>query len=69
MAGWKFIGEFRRGRKAPIALECFVAIRDLEQAQPIAAQKLVGADAITAEQISGAELRRLFIKSGEAAIR
>jgi hypothetical protein len=42
MAGWKFIAEFRRGRKNPIALEYFVAIPDLEQARIIAAAKLVG---------------------------
>jgi hypothetical protein len=42
---------------------------DLEQAQIIAAAKLVGADEITTEQLSGSELRRLAIKDGEAAFR
>lgn len=69
MSGWKFVAEFRRGRKEPVALECFVAIPDLEQAQRMAAAKLVGADAITAEQISKAELVRLDVKNGEAVIR
>ena len=59
----------RRGRKNPIALEYFVAIPDLEQAQIIAAAKLVGADEITREQLSGSELRRLAIKDGEVAFR
>jgi hypothetical protein len=43
MAGWKFIAEFKRGRKSPIALEYFVAIPDLGQPQIVAAAKLVGA--------------------------
>lgn len=67
MSGWKFIAEFRRGRKEPIALECFVSIPDLEQAQKIA--KLVGADAIKAEQISKAELVHRDVKNGEAVIQ
>lgn len=70
MAGWKFIAEFRRGRKEPIALVCFVAVADLEQARAVAARKLVGADEITAAgQISKAELARLYIRDGEAVIR
>jgi hypothetical protein len=69
MAGWKFIAEFRRGRKDPLALQYFVAVPDLEQAQIIAATKLVGADEITIEPLSSFELRRLAIKDGEAAFR
>ena len=64
MAGWKFIAEFRRGRKNPIALECFVAIPDLEQAKIVAAAKLIGADQITTERLSGSELRLLAIRDG-----
>jgi hypothetical protein len=66
MSGWKFVAEFRRGRKDPILLACLVAVSDLDQAQRIAATKLVGADEITAEEISNAELKRLNIKNGEA---
>ena len=69
MAGWKFIAEFRRGRKNPIALEYFVAIRDLEQAQMVAAAKLVGADEITTEQLSSTALMHLAITNGEADFR
>lgn len=69
MSGWKFVGEFRRGRKAPFTLECFVAISNLEEARMAAATKLVGADAITEEQISKAELVRRDVKKGEAAFR
>ena len=69
MAGWKFVAEFRRGRKAPVRLECLVAIPDLEQARIAAATKLVGADTITEEEISKAELVRRDVKKGEAVIR
>ncbi len=69
MSGWKFIAEFRRGRKEPVTLECFVAISNLEQARMAAATKLVGADAITEEQISKAELIRRDVRRGEAVIR
>ena len=66
MAGWKFVAEFWRGRKEPIALECFVATPDLRQAQIIAAKMLVGADEIRVEEISSAELRLWNIRSGDA---
>lgn len=69
MPGWKFIAEFRRGRKNPVALECFVVAPDFEQAQKIAATKLVGADTITAEPIPDAELARLDINKGEVVFR
>ena len=69
MHGWKFIGEFKRGRKEPVTLECFVAIPALEQARVAASTKLAGADAITEEQISKAELVRRDVKNGEAVIR
>jgi hypothetical protein len=68
MAGWKFVAEFRRGRKEPIALECFVAVLELGQARRIAAKMLVGADAISAEEISSAELRLRNIRSGDAVL-
>lgn len=68
MSGWKFIAEFS-GRKAPVTLECFVAIPDLDQARIAAAMKLVGADAITEEKISRAELVRRDVKMGDAVFR
>jgi hypothetical protein len=68
MAGWKFLTEFRRGRKEPIALECFVAVPELRQARIIAAKMLVGADEISAEEISSAELRLRNIRSGDAVL-
>ena len=68
MAGWKFVAKFRRGRKEPIELECFVAVADLKQAEIIAATKLVGADEIMAEEISNAELRHRKISDGDAVI-
>jgi hypothetical protein len=68
MAGWKFVAEFRRGRKEPIALECFVAVPDLRQAQIIAAKMLVGADEISAEEISSAELGLRNIRNGHAVL-
>jgi len=68
MAGWKFVAEFRRGRKEPIELECFVAVPDLEQARLIAAQKLVGADEITAEQITSVELRARNLRDGDVCL-
>jgi hypothetical protein len=46
-AGSKFVGEFRRRRKALLALECIVAVRDLGKAKAIASKNLVGADEIT----------------------
>jgi hypothetical protein len=42
--GWKFVGEFKRGREACLAIECIVALPDLEEAKAIASKKLVGAD-------------------------
>lgn len=64
-AGWKFVGEFRQGRKKPLALECIIAIPDREKAQAIATKKLVGADNITAIEISRIELRALKLEDGD----
>jgi hypothetical protein len=64
-AGWKFVGEFRRGRKEPLALECIIAIPDRKKAQAIAREKLVGADNITAIEISRIELRDLNLRDGD----
>jgi hypothetical protein len=63
-AGWKFLGEFKRGRKASLSLECIVALPDRNEAEGIARKKLVGADTITAVELSPAELRALKILQG-----
>jgi hypothetical protein len=63
--GWKFVGEFKRGRKASLAIECIVAIPDLQEAKAIASKKLVGADQITATELSSAKIRALNLKGGD----
>jgi hypothetical protein len=65
VAGWKFSGEFRRGRKQCLELECIVALPNRFKAEQIALEKLVGADAITVSVLSRAELAALNIKDGE----
>lgn len=58
MPRWKFVAEFRRERREPTRLECFVAIPDAKEARQIAAKKLAGADQIkSAQEIPDAELR------------
>jgi hypothetical protein len=64
-AGWKFVGEFKRGRKASLSLECIVALSDRRAAEGIASKKLVGADTITATELSQAELNTLNIMEGD----
>jgi hypothetical protein len=66
--GWKFVGEFKRGRKASLAIECIVAIPDLEQAKAVASKKLVGADQITATELSHARIRALNLKEGDVLL-
>ena len=66
--GWKFVGEFKRGRKACPAIECIVAVPDLEEAKAIASKKLVGADQITAEELSRAQIRALNLKEGDVLL-
>jgi hypothetical protein len=61
--GWKFVGEFKRGRKAGLAIECIVAVPDLEEAKAIASKKLIGADEITAMELSRAEIKALGRRS------
>jgi hypothetical protein len=62
--GWKSVGEFKRGGKACLAIECIVAVPDLEKAKAIASKKLVGADQITARELSRAEMRARRLKGG-----
>ena len=59
------MGEFKRGRKEPLALECIIAIPDRKKAQAIARGKLVGADNITAVEVSQIELRALNLRDGD----
>ena len=66
--GWKFVGEFKRGRKACLAIECIVAVSDLEDAKAIASKKLMGADEITAIELSGAEIKALHLKEGDVLL-
>jgi hypothetical protein len=65
IAGWKFSGKFRRGRKTCLQLECIVALPSRLKAERIALEKLVGADAIIATAVSRTELAALSIKDGE----
>jgi hypothetical protein len=67
-AGWKFLGEFRRGRNATLSLECIVALRNRREAEAIAHKKLVGADAITVTELSRAELEALKLKDGDVLL-
>jgi hypothetical protein len=46
--GWKFVGKFKRGRKACLAIERIVAVPDPKEAKAIAGKKLIGADELTA---------------------
>jgi len=62
------VGEFRRGRKKPMALECIIAIPYPEMAQAVAREKLVGADNITATEISRIELRALNLRDGDVVV-
>jgi hypothetical protein len=68
VAGWKFSGEFRRGRKQCLALECIVALPDRLRAEQIALKKLVGADAISATALSRAEVIALRLEEGEVRL-
>ena len=67
-AGWKFLGEFKRGRKESLLLECIVALRDRNEAEGIARKKLVGADTITAIELSKTELNALNIMEGDVRL-
>jgi hypothetical protein len=67
-AGWKFLGEFKRGRKMSLSLECIVALRDRRAAEAIANEKLVGADAITVTELSQADLTALKLKDGDVLL-
>jgi hypothetical protein len=68
VAGWKFLGEFKRGRRESLSLECIVALRDRNEAEEIARKKLVGADKITAVELSRAQLTALNIIQGDVRL-
>ena len=68
VAGWKFLGEFKRGRRESLSLECIVALRDRNEAEEIARKKLVGADKITAVELSRAQLVVLNIIQGDVRL-
>jgi hypothetical protein len=68
VAGWKFLGEFKRGRKESMSLECIVALRDRNHAEEIARKKLAGADMITAVELSRAQLAALNINPGDVRL-
>ena len=67
-AGWKFLGEFKRARRKSLSLECIVALSDRNEAERLARKKLVGADKITAVELSQAELRALNINEGDVRL-
>ena len=64
-AGWKFRGEFKRGRAVGVSLECIVVQRNRELAEKIAREKLVGAEEITATELSRAEIDALKLNDGD----
>jgi hypothetical protein len=64
-AGWKFRGEFKRGRAVGVSLECIVVQRNRELAEKIAREKLVDADDITMTELSEAEIEALKLKDGD----
>jgi hypothetical protein len=64
-AGWKFRGEFKRGRAVGVSLECIVVQYNRELAEKIAREKLVGADEITMTELSLAEIEALKTKDGD----
>jgi hypothetical protein len=66
--GWKFVGEFKRGRKACLSIECIVAVPDLEEAKAVASKRLIGADEITAKELSRAEMKALNLKKGDVRL-
>jgi hypothetical protein len=63
--GWKFRGEFKRGRAESLSLECIVVLGNRWEAEAIAHQKLVGADEITVTELSLDELKALKLKAGD----
>jgi hypothetical protein len=67
-AGWKFLGEFKRGRRQNLLLECIVALHDRSEAEEIARKKLIGADTITVIELSRADLVALNIKKGDVRL-
>ena len=67
--GWKFVGKFKRGRKACLAIECIVAVPDPKEAKAIAGKKLIGADELTAMELSQTQIKALNLKEGDVRLR
>jgi hypothetical protein len=68
LGGWKFVGEFKRKRTASLTLECIVAVPNRKEAEEIAIKRLIGADTITATELSRADLRALDINEGDVRL-
>jgi hypothetical protein len=66
--GWIFEGKFKRGRKECLAIKCLVAVPDLKEAKAIASKKLVGADEITATELSRAQIKARYLKEGDVRL-
>ncbi len=66
--GLEILGEFKRGRRESLSLECIVALRDRNEVEEIARKKLVGADKITAVELSRAQLTALNIIQGDVRL-
>ena len=62
------MGEFKRGRKESVALKCIVAVPDRWEAEKIARARLVGADEITAVEVSRAELAAMKLNEGDVSL-
>jgi len=51
-----------------LAIECIVAVPDLKEAKAIASKKLIGADEITATELSRAKIKALDLKEGDVRL-
>jgi len=61
-------GRVQAGPQSTLLIECIVAVSDLEQAKAIASKKLVGADQITAKELTGAQMKALNLKDGDVRL-
>jgi len=61
-------GRVQAGPQSTPIIECIVAVSDLEEAKAIASKKLVGADQITANELSRAEMKALNLKEGDVRL-
>src|SRR5258708_36296539 len=63
--GMEISGRVQAVTQRGLSLECIVALGDRNEAEEIARKKLVGADTITAVELSRAQLAALNIKQGD----